>query len=79
MIKFLCMIVAVFLFAAPVAFAGDLLILVDLSGSAVHLKSAPVAAKMGAYAAGQIASLPLGSRVSLRTFGMSLAGLRTSI
>lgn len=57
--------------ASAQAKEGGLLILVDLSGSAAHLASAPLAARMGSYTAKLIEDMPLGARVSLRTFGLA--------
>lgn len=58
--------------AAPVAAQDNsVIVLLDLSGSTAHIISASFAAKAGAYVAREVAGLPLGSRVSLRTFGLA--------
>ena len=58
--------------AEPVAAQGKtVIVLLDLSGSTAHITSASFAAKAGAYVAREVAGLPLGSRVSLRTFGQA--------
>ena len=58
--------------AEPVAAQGKtVIVLLDLSGSTAHITSASFAAKAGAYVAREVAGLPLGSQVSLRTFGLA--------
>ena len=62
----------IFTFTAPAMGQGrDLVILVDLSNSAAHLASAPLAAKIAAHTAKLIAGMPLGGTVRLRTFGLA--------
>lgn len=63
-------VIFIFAFTAP-ALAGDLLVLVDLSDSPAHVKSAALAARMGDYAAGKIEKMRLGETVRVRTFGQA--------
>ncbi len=58
--------------AEPVAAqCKTVVVLLDLSSSAAQITSTSFAAKTGAYVAHEVSHLPLGSKVSLRTFGLA--------